>query len=81
MTKVIRYDIRVYFSLSQMLVTTIGSHFKVSKTIEVIMKIHIKMYLSPSVPKKHSQDQLIGLNIHFNIIYFYLIAINMQLSI
>jgi len=50
MTKVIRYD-RVYFSLSQMLVTTIGSHFKVSKTIEVIMKLNIKMYLSPSAKK------------------------------
>lgn len=41
-----------------------------------MMKSRMKMYL-----KKHSKGQLTGFNIIVNFNYFYLIAINMQLSV
>ncbi len=43
-------------------------HFNhISKTIEVIMKLHIKMYLSPNCVKKHSKGQLkVAFNINLN---------------
>ncbi len=56
-----------------MIVSAFGSTLQTfwSQPIEVIMKLHIKMYFSLL--------QLTAFNIHYN--YFHLIAINMKLSV